>query len=497
MTPSFYREQWHALKEQAEPEALTRLAEQVALTFLDRHFFNDCFDEDYIEILCEMATSFDKPELNRIGAAALFGIVVESLCDDFEELQTEAYNRLMATIVMFCRRLPNGDDLHQRMNGFGLDDFQDLFLRVERLRKTSCNFRDLPTEPKKIFLMSRVTLGADIAVTSVLVQRLARLYPEAEQVLIGGSKLRTMFGGNPRLRIRELAYTRRGGLLERLTSWFAVLDILDAEMDRLSPADVLVVDPDSRLSQLGVMPMIKDSNYLFFNSRGSNVFPQKLSISELANYWLNQVTGSNDFAYPALWLEREVTARAKTFVEELRATGAKQIVAVNFGVGGNSRKRVDGDFEASVLHRILETPGTVILLDKGFGKEELTRTGALIGELDSTGVATAEGSFDTWPGERFAHGLIGIEAGIGEAAALIGASDEFIGYDSACQHIAAALEVPVCTIFAGSNNTRFVRRWRPFGLGKSEVIHVDTLTHPPVFDRQAIVLRLMHARRDK
>ena len=90
--------------------------------------------------------------------------------------------------------------------------------------------------------------------------------------------------------------------------------------------------------------------------------------------------------------------------------------------------------------------------------------------------------------------VYGIDAGIDQAAALIGQSDEFIGYDSACQHIAAAQEVPTFTVFAGSNNTRFVRRWCPFGLGRREIIHVDTLTQPPVYNRKAVLLRLMHAR---
>jgi ADP-heptose:LPS heptosyltransferase len=96
-----------------------------------------------------------------------------------------------------------------------------------------------------------------------------------------------------------------------------------------------------------------------------------------------------------------------------------------------------------------------------------------------------------------ASGVIGVRAGIDEAAALLGACDEFVGYDSACQHLAAAMEVPSLTIFAGSNNTRFVRRWRPFGPGRNEIIHVDTLTHPPVFDTDTLVLRLMHARENQ
>ena len=41
---------------------------------------------------------------------------------------------------------------------------------------------------KKILLLSRVTIGADVAVTSIIIQRLAELYPKAEMVLIGGDQ---------------------------------------------------------------------------------------------------------------------------------------------------------------------------------------------------------------------------------------------------------------------------------------------------------------------
>ena len=49
---------------------------------------------------------------------------------------------------------------------------------------------------KKILVLSRVTIGADIAVTSVIIQRLSERYPKAEMVLIGGGKLDEIFGGN-------------------------------------------------------------------------------------------------------------------------------------------------------------------------------------------------------------------------------------------------------------------------------------------------------------
>ena len=496
MIPSFYRNQWEELKRSGcRAEELWPLAEQVALTFLDRHYFNHQFETDLVRVLCEMATFFPDESLNRVGASALFGIAVESLCDDFEELQTEAYNRLMCTILSYCRELPGGRELHERMEGFGLTNFDALYRRSEWLRKTSGNFRDLPARPAKLLVLSRMTLGADVAVTSVLIQRLKRLFPDAPLVVIGDGKLHELFGGNPALRIRPVGYVRSGGLMERLRSWFQVEQAIETERADCDDAECLVVDPDSRLSQLGVLPLVNDRHYLFFNSRSSPPYPAQGSISELANYWFSQVTGANDFSYPTVWLPRETNDRAREFCRVLRVSGCRKIVAVNFGVGSNARKRIGGDFEGRVLRALLQEPQTVVLLDKGFGEEELQRSNELMESMRALGHATLSRTFANLEPAALAQGLIGIQAGIGEEAALIGTSDEFIGYDSACQHIAAALAIPTYTIFAGSNNTRFVRRWRPFGLGLTEVIHVDTLTHPPVFDPAVLVRRLQQARR--
>jgi ADP-heptose:LPS heptosyltransferase len=64
---------------------------------------------------------------------------------------------------------------------------------------------------------------------------------------------------------------------------------------------------------------------------------------------------------------------------------------------------------------------------------------------------------------------------IGMLAALIGESNLYIGYDSAGQHIAAALGVPCIDLFAGFTSPRMLARWHPTGSGDSRVIAVDTL----------------------
>ncbi len=89
---------------------------------------------------------------------------------------------------------------------------------------------------------------------------------------------------------------------------------------------------------------------------------------------------------------------------------------------------------------------------------------------------------------NLSRGVIGLQTRIGEIAALIANSDEYIGYDSACQHIAAALKTPCLTIFAGSNNMRFIRRWSAFGSNTSKIVHVDTLRNPSAIDVEDIII---------
>lgn len=494
MITSHFRKRWNEIQKAPEPEPLKELANQVAQVFLDRHFYNDCFEVDYVQLLCEIAT-IENEDLNIIGSSALFGGVVERLCDEFEELQTEAYNRLMSYVVTVCREHPQGKLLDDRMRRFHMYNHDDLYHRAERLRKTSNNYRDLPDNVKKIIVLSRVTIGADIAVTSVLIQRLAKLYPEAEIVLLGSKKLKGLYSANPRIRVLETGYVRRGGLMTRLRSWFDVLEAIDNEISGYNSSEVLVLDPDSRLSQLGMLPLVDDQYYLFFNSRRTSGFDPKLCISEIANQWMNQVTATQDFCYPAIWLPQDKLKRAQSITQRFHDAGCQRIITMNLGVGGNRRKRISDEFEQSLILQLLSEPGTVIVLDKGFGEEELQQSNQLIKLIEDQGYSCVHGTFNEISDIAFANGVVGMEAEINEAAALISCSDEFIGYDSACQHIAAALEIPTFIIFAGSNNTRFVRRWRPFGLGQNEIIHVDTLSHPPVYDLQTIILRIMNARR--
>jgi len=509
MKSSFYREKWNALiRETPDPEAIRRLSRQIAYSFLD-YYLKDCrYEEEYIDLLCDMATFSEEPKLTDPGTQAIFGIIVESLCDDFEELQTLTYNKVMTQVISYCRSLPAGGEIDQSLKNFGIYSPKDILDRINKIRAND-NSLSPRESADKILLLSRVTIGADVAITSVIIERLAGIFPEAEILLVGDGRLKEIYGGNPRIRIRKVLYSRRGGLLGRLSSWLLVLKIIQQETDSCRPGKTVLVDPDSRLSQLGVLPLIPIDDYFFFDSRSDASLNTKMSMPELANSWLNRLTGEEGSCYPGVWIPETYTGHATRFCRGLKENGVRKIIVVNFGVGGNPRKRVGRRMEEKLLLTLLREPDTLILLDKGFGEEELLNSNSLIDAVEKQGYPALHILFDSgnnFPfdkgGRGFADGkpgggIIGVQSGIGEVAALIANSDEFIGYDSACQHIAAALKIPCLTIFAGSNNMRFIRRWSAYGQESCNIIHVDTLTDPASIDVDDIITRITHVRESR
>ncbi|MEA2110050.1 MAG: glycosyltransferase family 9 protein [Pseudomonadota bacterium] len=496
MKSSYYSRKWSTLKKKgAAADDLRRLARQIAYSFMD-YYLQDCrYADEYIDLLCEMMTFSDDPDLTHHAAAALFSIIVESLCDDFEELQTITYNKIMVQVITFCRRVPGGKDLDLTLKKFGIQTADDLLARINRVRANH-NSLSRHRQVRKILLLSRVTIGADIAVTSVIFQRLSKVFPEAEFVLIGGSKLEELYGGNPRIRFRQLAYSRKGGLLERLSSWYAALEVIQQEEAAAGGEnEVVLIDPDSRISQLGILPLVPLDRYYFFDSRSGSSFNYHVSMPELANSWLDTILDEKDFCYPAVWFPEPLQEIAGKYCHLLRRRGAQRIIVVNFGVGGNPRKRVGRRFEENLILTLLREPNTVILLDKGFGKQELDDANAMLDAIEKHGYATIHTVFGVENNDGLASGVIGFQSRIGEIGALIANSDEFIGYDSACQHISVALEIPCITIFAGSNNMRFIRRWSAYGRRSSHIVHVDTLTDAAAIDVEGIITRVMHHRK--
>lgn len=340
---------------------------------------------------------------------ALFRVVAEGLADRFEPALCDTYAQL------FAEAIAPGESAA-------------LVERYQRVRLP----RPVAGEPRAIFVLSRVTLGADVAVTSVILDAAKRRFPDAAICLAGPRKNWELFAADPRILHLPVVY-RRGTLRERLAAWPALRDALGGPAS--GPASI-VIDPDSRLTQLGLLPVCPEERYYFFESRsygGNGDDP----LPVLASRWAEQTFGISG-AVPYVACVGQASG----------VPSGPPGIAISLGVGENPAKRIADPFETELL-RLLAQTGAPLYIDRGAGGEEAVRVEHAIAE---SGAAV-----ETWSGSF---------AGF---ASIIAGSRLYVGYDSAGQHVAAACGVPLVTVFAGFSCPRMFARWRPVG----QVIRVD------------------------
>ncbi len=416
--------------------------------------------------LADAADSADEV-LRAAGLAALFGGLVEPLNDGFTPAGRAGYARWFAHI---CWRVAGREPvLAGLLSALGVADEPALHARYQAARLGPA---PAPATAEKILILSRVTIGADLLLTTVAVQRLRTRYPAAELVVLGDAKLAALIGGFPGVRVRPLAYGRRGPLRERLGAWLAVADAVTAERPDL------VFAPDSRLDQLGILPVIADpARYALWE----NVLPdgQALSLARCLDGFLARWLGLP--AEPPVEPRTRLDPVTLALAARLRAAlGARPLAAVKLDHGGNPAKSLPRAAEVRILGRLREL-GWRVLLDRGFGEAERANSDALLAEagwtavdLDDSGAGLgtpvaglAADSLATADVVRF-HGSIG---GWAAANAICGLA---VSYDSVGHHLSAGLGVPVVTAFTGHQDARFPVAWRPHGPGAVTVIEIAT-----------------------
>ncbi len=329
-------------------------------------------------------------------SATFFRTLIEPLGDLFEPRLCDAYVRIMSEIL----RQP------------------ELIDRYRCVREP----RAVEGSPERIYVLSRITLGADVAVTSVVLDAAKSRFPDARIILVGPRKNWELFAADPRIGHLDFAYGRSASFDDRLAAHPML-------------TDGVVLDPDSRLSQLGLLPVTPDdADYFFFESRAAEP-DSHASLPELASRWCRATLGVEGRAY--------VAPRAPDATIAARVT-------VNLGVGENTEKRLADPFE----HDLLALLPDDTLIDLGGSPEEAARVRQAAGPFKRT----FQGPF-------------------ADFAWLISQSKLYAGYDSAGMHVAAACGVPLLCVFAGAVSERFFNRWRPTGSGPIRIIRPgsDTL----------------------
>ncbi len=388
-------------------------------------------DGDALNALLTAATDSDRL-IAANAARALIRVVVEELSDRFDPALTDAYCEIFTKAISHT-----------------LPAFSDRFLRQRYQGLCESPVRPLGNlkagTPSDIFVLSRITLGADIAVSSVFLKAFSTRFPEANLWFAGPAKNYSLFAGMPRIRHWPIEYPRGGTLAER----FAVADSLHGAFD---DGNTWLVDPDSRISQLGLLPIAPLTSTFYFESRASA--PESdASLSALASAWCSQHLGLEE-VLPAL----AVVADDLSTIPPLGHVESSHPICVSLGVGNNETKRLSADFEWKLL-RALASTGRPLWIDAGAGGEEAAAVQNAIekAQLPERNTTVLNGSFAAF-------------------CVAMRQSALYVGYDSAGQHAAAAMGIPAITLFKGFANERMFLRWQPRGPAQSQVIRVDVNT---------------------
>lgn len=352
--------------------------------------------------------------VRRLGEdqpADFFRIIIEGLADSFDPGDVAAYEDLMTAWIPPAPRL------------------QPV----------------IPNHVESVYVLSRVTLGADIKITSIVLDALKQRFPGVNIVFVANHKSAELFASDGSISHLEAEYPRSGPVSRRI-------EFAHDLRRRLKGPNRIVVDPDSRMTQLGLIPVCEAEHYFHFPSRTAD---SAANLMQLMQNWLEKTFGGPGEAYiePPRILE----------------TADPPTATVSLGVGENEAKRIGGDFETQLIRRLGGTFRT-IWIDRGIGGEEAARV---------TAAAHASGCIDRI---RFWEGSF---AGF---ASLISQSAFYAGYDSAGQHAAAASTVPLVSFFAGAPSPRFRDRWSPAGRARIDVIDASSMTPEACLERFSALL---------
>ncbi|MCC6263379.1 MAG: hypothetical protein IT169_07370 [Bryobacterales bacterium] len=377
-------------------------------------------DWESLRRILDVALADDRP-MAVAAARTLIRAVVEELSDRFSPELTQCYVELFSKVIAAV-----------------IPAFSDRFLQQRYAELCGAPARALAGgSPESVIVLSRITLGADIAITSVFLEALRMRFPKSTLWFAGPAKNFELFAGSPNLRHWPIDYPGAGTLAER----FAVVHSLDGAFDE---PDVWLMDPDSRISQLGLLPTAPLRSSLYFESR-STAPESSESLSVLASAWCAEHLGIKG-ARPVIALSDSG--------HNSPAIDARGGICVSLGVGNNESKRLSARFESEIL-RLLTGTGRRVWVDCGAGDAEADAVRRAVAEsgIPAGRIETLSGSFANF-------------------CRVIRQASLYVGYDSAGQHAAAAMGVPAITLFKGYPNERMYDRWQPCGAAQSKVMRI-------------------------
>ena len=133
-----------------------------------------------VERLADFALAAD-PRLAAEGTRMLFERIIEPLCDGFTQRGAETYRRLFAQVVDVARSKPHCAPLAQALEAAGLLSERELLRCAAPRAPTAAESERI----RAVIVLSRLALGADVAVSMPLLRYAEAAFPGAQITFVG------------------------------------------------------------------------------------------------------------------------------------------------------------------------------------------------------------------------------------------------------------------------------------------------------------------------
>ncbi|MBT6562401.1 MAG: hypothetical protein HON76_07730, partial [Candidatus Scalindua sp.] len=149
---------------------MTKRAKVIAQKIMEEHCLGIGIDKQRVKELFDLATHIDE-SVAKSGIDATFKAIIEPLNDSFNAADRDVYYEIFSYVIQLIRDLPEAVYIDETLKAFGLFTQQDLLDRVRDLILPDKVGPVQRHNVKKVFVLSRVTIGADVAITSIIIER--------------------------------------------------------------------------------------------------------------------------------------------------------------------------------------------------------------------------------------------------------------------------------------------------------------------------------------
>ncbi len=431
------------------------IASELARGVIEASPGSDDFVE-YARSLASLAFSRNR-KIAAEATQAVFDGVVQPLADRFDGDACDLHAAFLAEVLW-----APGSPIRGTLLELGFSGPQALIERYGMLRDRALQRVGDYDDLRKVVVLSRVESKADVAVTSMVWQSAIYAFRDAEVDLLAPKENAYLIGNPYRIHRRIISYPHHGPLAKRLLAWKRWRDKVQASIEGFQPGHWLVVDPDSCVTQNGLLPLADDRYVEFFESRsygeGSDA-----SLAELAAEWCDKwyfwggieemtpyVAGRSGSGSGGWYLGRSVGGR---------------LAGVSFATDGKDSARLGTEFEDALLE-LLRKRGYSTVLDGGRDESAAANAAARVRAFRGTtnSLAVLE------DGYRKRAKLMTYKGTYPSFAGWVSRAIALVGYDSAVSHVVAATGVPVIQVCAGAPNPVYRARWTP--MSWNEVVSI-------------------------